>query len=106
MVSVITETILLLGVYILNLPFGYWRRRTEKFSKEWIVAIHSPVPVVFLMRFLAGVSLIHIPFFVLSFFLGQLSGGKIRLRLEDRYRLSKCMVMDFIRIAKKHHTPL
>jgi hypothetical protein len=100
MVSVITEAILLFGVYILNLPFGYWRRMTKKFSKEWIVAIHSPVPIVFLARFLAGVSLLHIPLFVLSFFLGQFSGGKIRLKLENKHSLSKCMVMDFIRIAK------
>lgn len=101
MVSLTTELVLLLAVYLLNLPFGYWRRNTKKFSRGWILAIHLPVPVVFLMRVLAGVPILHIPVFVLSFFLGQFSGGRIRLRLETKNRsLSNCMVVDFIRMAK------
>ncbi len=100
MVSVASEILLLFGVYVLNLPFGYWRRNTRKFSKGWVLAIHLPVPIVFLMRIIAGVPILHIPAFVLSFFLGQFSGGKIRLKLEATHSLSKCMVMDFLRIAR------
>jgi hypothetical protein len=109
-ISAITEVLLLLGVYLLNLPFGYWRRKTKKFSKEWVVAIHLPVPAVFLMRVLTGVPLSHLPVFILAFFLGQFSGGKVRLKLEakhqTKHRLTKCMVMDLIRMAglAKHNT--
>ncbi len=104
MVSVTAEILLLIGIYALNLPFGYWRRNTKKFSKEWILAIHTPVPIVFLMRIWAGVPILHIPIFVLFFFLGQFSGGKIRLKVERKLSgklpLSNCMVLDFIRIAR------
>lgn len=101
MVSPIIEITLLLAVYLLNLPFGYWRRNTKKFSKEWALAIHLPVPVVFLMRVLAGVPILHIPLFVLAFFLGQFSGGRIRLRIETaRKPLSNCMVVDLIRMIR------
>lgn len=71
----------LMLVYLLNLPFGYWRQGTKKFSKEWFLAIHVPVPLVFIIRMLSGTSLMHIPLFVTAFFLGQLSGGKIKNRL-------------------------
>ncbi len=104
MVSAITEIALLVSTYLLNLPFGYWRRNTRKFSKDWALAIHAPVPVVFLMRVLAGVPLSHIPLFVIAFFLGQFSGGRIRIKLIERFgeefQLSNCMVIDFIKLIR------
>ncbi len=104
MVSAVTEILLLIVIYLLNLPFGYWRRNTKKFSRGWILAIHAPVPIVFLIRILAGVPILHIPVFVLFFFLGQFSGGRIRLKVEKKVSgklpLSNCMVLDFIRIAR------
>lgn len=103
MVSVFTETLLLLSVYLLNVPFGYWRRNTKKFSREWILSIHLPVPIVFLIRVVSGIPLSHIPVFVFSFFLGQFSGGVIRKKLKDsnKFTLSNCMVIDFIKILRK-----
>jgi len=83
MVTETTEFLLLVSVYLLNLPFGYWRKATKKFSKEWALAIHLPVPLVFLIRMMAGVPVFHIPVFVASFFLGQFSGGKIRQKFEN-----------------------
>jgi hypothetical protein len=99
MSGIAVEVAALSVTFLLNLPFGYWRKITRKMSKEWFLAVHSPVPFVFLTRLLAGVSLSHIPFFVFSFFLGQFTGGKIRDRLERKYRqLSKCMVVDLTKI--------
>ncbi len=101
MVSAAAEIALITAVYLLNLPFGYWRRNTKKFSRDWILAIHLPVPVVFLMRVLAGVPISHIPIFVLAFFLGQFSGGKIRIKLKEKLgELTNCMVVDCIRLIK------
>ncbi len=96
----LSEALLIAGVYFFNIPFGYWRARTEKFSKEWILAIHMPVPLVFLGRILSGVPVFHIPVLIFFFFLGQLSGVKIRSRLENftAEQLSRCMVMDIVRI--------
>ena len=100
--SIAVEAAALGATFLLNLPFGYWRRMTRKMSKEWFLAIHSPVPLVFLTRFLAGVSLTHIPLFILSFFLGQFTGGRIRGMLERKYRqLSKCLIVDLTRILKR-----
>ena len=72
------EIVALMFTYFLNLPFGYWRSKTKKFSKEWFISIHLPVPLIFLVRILSNVPVSHIPFFFLSFFLGQFTGGKIR----------------------------
>lgn len=101
MVGYIPEGVALIVTFLLNLPFGYWRKVTRKLSKEWFLAVHSPVPLVFVTRFLAGVSLTHIPLFVASFFLGQFTGGKIRGSLEKRYEnLSRCMFADLGKMMK------
>jgi phosphatidylserine synthase len=73
------ETLLLalIFTFILNIPFGYWRGRTRKFSLNWMLAIHLPVPIIFLVRVWVGAPLFLIPIFVLAFFLGQLSGSRI-----------------------------
>jgi len=65
----------LLFTYCFNIPFGYWRANTKKFSLSWILAIHLPVPVIFLVRILIGAPLYLIPVFVIAFFSGQFTGG-------------------------------
>lgn len=89
---------LLAFVYLFNLPFGYWRAATAKMTKEWILAIHLPVPAIFGLRLFYGVGLEAIPLFVLAFFLGQFSGGKIRRAFTKAMEPSKCLTMDLIRI--------
>lgn len=87
----------LFAVYLLNIPFGYWRAGVRKFSLSWVLAIHLPVPVVFMLRFLAGAGWVHLPIFVASFFLGQFTGGRVRRWMGERVR-SLCLVMDLIRV--------
>jgi hypothetical protein len=69
-------------IFLVNLPFGYWRARTEKLSVPWFLAIHLPVGLTVGFRILAGIRFMFggIPFFVGAFFLGQSLGGKIRIR--------------------------
>jgi hypothetical protein len=64
-------------VFIINLPFGYWRSRARRFSKQWIFAIHAPVPLVIGCRLLMGLGwhLITFPFLAGAFFAGQFAGG-------------------------------
>lgn len=66
-------------VFVLNLPFGYWRARARKFSLQWILAVHLPVPAVIAARMLTGIGwhFITFPIIIGAFFLGQLTGGKI-----------------------------
>jgi hypothetical protein len=74
-------------VFLMNLPFGYWRSQVRKFSLQWILAIHAPVPLVVACRFLLGVGwhLITFPVLVGAFFAGQFTGGKlVKIRKGDR----------------------
>lgn len=87
---------------LINIPFGYWRRQTEKLSKEWFIAIHSPIPIVLLFRWLAGASFSQVPIFVAFFFLGQYIGGRLFIRYDRNNKsFSKCMILDTIKILKK-----
>lgn len=75
-----------LVIFLMNLPFGYWRVRTRKFTLPWFLAIHLPVPVAIGVRILAGVGwrLSSLPVFVGAFVAGQLLGGRLRLLREGR----------------------
>ncbi len=65
-------------VFLINMPFGYWRNKTDRFSRQWMMAIHLPVPIVFLLRIMSGFSWMIIPLLMLSFAIGQFVGGNIR----------------------------
>ncbi len=71
---------LMLIVFLLNLPFGYLRSNATKFSRQWMMAVHVPVPFVFVLRILSGLSWTAIPLLVLSDVAGQIAGGKLRKR--------------------------
>lgn len=68
------------AVLALNIPFGYWRAGVRKFSWEWFLSVHLPVPFVILLRLWSGLGwhLVTFPLFVAAFFAGQLAGGKLR----------------------------
>jgi len=69
---------LMLVVFLINLPFGYWRGKANRFSKQWIMAVHIPIPFIFLLRILSGFGWTVIPLIMISDFLGQFVGGKFR----------------------------
>ena len=72
----INEVMLL--VFLINLPFGYLRSRAAKFSRQWMMAVHIPVPFVFMLRIFSGLNWTVIPLLVLSDVAGQIAGGKLR----------------------------
>ncbi len=69
---------IMLVVFLINLPFGYMRSRATKFSRQWMMAVHIPVPFVFLLRMFSGLNWTAIPLLVLSDIAGQIAGGKLR----------------------------
>ena len=73
-------------VFLINLPFGYWRSSVEKFSKQWFLAVHIPVPFVIALRIFShlGWHLITFPIIITAFFMGQFLGGKVRILLKKR----------------------
>ena len=67
-------------VMLLNLPFGFWRAGSRKFSHPWFLAIHLPVPAVIALRIFSGIGwqLQTLPLMLAAFSTGQLLGGKLR----------------------------
>ncbi len=66
-------------IFFTNIPFGYWRAQVRKFSFQWFLSIHLPIPFIIFMRHYSGVgfALYTYPLFVGAFFLGQYSGKLI-----------------------------
>ncbi len=66
-------------VFIINLPFGYFRRKSERFSKEWFIFVHTPIPFVIILRIVSGLGfqLYTFPIMITAFFLGQFFGGML-----------------------------
>jgi hypothetical protein len=66
-------------IFVFNIPFGYWRTNVKKFSIQWMLAVHLPVPVIIAFRFLAGIGFAFItyPILVGAFFGGQFTGSLI-----------------------------
>jgi|Deesub1362A_J573_1020465.scaffolds.fasta_scaffold00094_104 hypothetical protein len=89
-------------VFIVNVPFGYWRANTKKFSRDWFLSVHIPVPIVIALRIFTGIGWHFITFPVLigSFFLGQFFGS-VLLRWIAKYaraNVSSCLFLDLIKI--------
>lgn len=69
-------------VFVINIPFGYWRQGVKKYGLQWVLAIHIPVPIVISLRYIfhLGFQLYTYPFMILAFFLGQWIGAQLRKR--------------------------
>jgi hypothetical protein len=67
-------------IFLINIPFGYWRATVRSFSRSWFLAIHIPVVVSIGLKLSAGIgfALVLLPLFVGVFFMGQLVGGAIQ----------------------------
>jgi hypothetical protein len=67
-------------VYLLNIPFGFWRAGARRFSRRWYLAIHIPVPVIIVLRicFDLGWSWQSYGILVTAFFLGQITGKAMK----------------------------
>ncbi len=72
----------LLLIFLLNLPFGYWRagEKDRKNFKGIMLAIHIPVIIIIVARILLGLefSLANILLSLLAFSAGQFLGGFLR----------------------------
>ena len=90
-------------VFILNIPFGYWRANVRRYSAQWFLAIHIPVPFIIAMRLLAGIGFAWYTyvFLVGAFFLGQKLGSVLMNWIHKRCKQeSSCIVMDLYRCVK------
>jgi hypothetical protein len=72
-------------VFLMNLPFGYWRSRVRRFSMQWILAVHTPVPFVVACRILLGLGwhLVTFPVLIGAFFAGQFMGSRLQKLMQN-----------------------
>lgn len=70
--------LLLVGAFAISIPFGMWRARTKKFSPAWFLAIHLPVPFLFLARTALGLSILVVPLAIAASVAGQIVGARMR----------------------------
>ncbi len=68
---------LTLFTLLLNIPFGYMRSKSKKFSIQWILYIHLPVPLIIYLRSMAGISYYFIPLMLAAAVFGQFTGGRL-----------------------------
>lgn len=64
---------------LVNLPFGYARARTKRYSLRWFLYIHVPIPFIFIARAISHIDIKYIPIFALAAVAGQIVGGKLEL---------------------------
>jgi hypothetical protein len=91
-------------VFIMNIPFGYWRGHVRRFSLQWFMAIHIPVPFIIAIRIFSGIGFAWYTYLFLvgAFFFGQRFGsGLIRWVRERCPDESSCLVVDLYRCARK-----
>ena len=71
------------GVLVLNIPFGSWRAGVRKFSLQWILAVHLPIPFVVALRIFSGLgwSPVSFPFVIAAYLTGQYLGAALRRAL-------------------------
>ncbi len=77
--------LLIAGIFVVNLPLGYWREGVRKFSPTWFLAVHAAVPVVIAMRMSLGIkwSFAILPLMVAAYFGGQAAGARLRRARKD-----------------------
>lgn len=84
-------------VFILNLPFGYWRANVRRYSLQWVLAIHIPVPIIILLRIYSniGFEFYTYPILIGAFFFGQFTGKYLSERRKAKtIPTTSCLVMD------------
>ena len=95
----VTFIIYLVLVILVNIPFGYWRANVKKFSLQWFLAVHLPVPFVGYLRHTNdyGVILVTVPLFILAYFSGQFFGGRASTAMRRNGRVTSSLLYDLLR---------
>ncbi|MEW6215263.1 MAG: hypothetical protein AB1478_08725, partial [Nitrospirota bacterium] len=60
---------------LINLPFGYARVKTKRYSLRWFLCIHVPIPLIFIARIISHLDIKYIPIFAFAAIIGQFCGG-------------------------------
>jgi hypothetical protein len=69
---------LLLFAFVVNLPLGYLREASPRYSWRWFLYIHLSIPLLIILRLALDFGWRVIPFTILSAVGGQWLGGRIK----------------------------
>jgi len=69
--------ILFVFTFLLNLPFGYARGKSKRYSLRWFLYIHVPIPIIFIARTISYIEFKYIPLLALAAIIGQIVGDKL-----------------------------
>lgn len=83
-VTILGLILITTATFALNLPFGYYRGGTAKFSFMWFLYIHAPIPAIFVLRTLAGFSIKYVPIFIVGAILGQVIGRRYYMKQQPQ----------------------
>lgn len=88
---------------LISTPFGYWRFKTRKYSLAWFLSIHIPVPALYLIRRVMGLSLYYLPVITIFFILGHVLGARLHKSLGVRQGsgTSACLFLDTLRLLPR-----
>lgn len=78
--SVLLLCLLLSFALLINLPLGYLRQRSRRYSFIWFTYIHLSIPLIIVLRIVAGFSWRIIPLTIGCAVAGQILGGRIYRR--------------------------
>lgn len=62
-------------VFAINVPCGYWRAHASRFSLQWFLAVHLPIPAIIALRLMSGIGW-HwstVPALIGAYFAGQMA---------------------------------
>lgn len=69
---------IVLVAFLVNIPLGYWREGSQKFSLSWFFWIHASIPLIIYLRISLHTSKWFIPAAIFVAVLGQMVGAKLR----------------------------
>lgn len=71
--------LVLLFTFLVNLPFGWLRRKERKFTFKWWLYIHLPIPLVIALRIWLEINPWWIPVVIAVAVVGQIIGARLKL---------------------------
>jgi len=71
---------LLIFALLANVPLGYLRENSRRYSLRWFVYLHLSIPFLVVLRYSLGFGWGIVPFSVGCAVAGQMIGGRIRRR--------------------------
>ncbi len=73
--------VLLVFAFAANLPLGYLREKSRRFSLHWFVLVHFSIPFIVVLRSYLGFSWRWIPLTLGCAVAGQLIGGRAKRKM-------------------------